>query len=420
MRALTCLQYPTATSYLQLFELELIIVGTILTSLALMLGTILLVVSCFLPAYISFMVFLCITMTIVDVFGLLALAGIALDTACFVVLVMAVGLCVDYPVHIALHTCHIPLSTHHHLGETREEQKRLFESIDVDGSGTISPEELLNFTSLQLRTVAGQPVNVSSIRAAFRKVQRIQRTSSRTSTDQDDHLYELGPAEFAVYLKILRRNALENPLEALCEIRLSTAEERTMVGMGEMGGAVIKGSTTTLLGMTAMAFASSGVYRTFFLVMLASVGLGVLHATVLLPVLLSVMEVTDNCFPETEAQGYDSVAAGPSDVVASRNDSKPPARNTAAVHPTPVKTASKGELDSFHVGSVSEFRAATKRLTPDTPDGNVHSRRLEVRAADMVTVTRPPRAEHQKAEDYKYSKASYSGFDGAPLRRLEA
>ena len=87
--------------------------------------------------------------------------------------------------------------------------------------------------------------------------------------------------------------------------------------MGEMGGSVIKASITTLLGMTAMAFASSGSYRTFYFVMLGSVGIGVLHATVLFPVLLSIMEMTDKCFLASKVQVYNSVAAASSRVVPS-------------------------------------------------------------------------------------------------------
>ena len=50
---------------------------------------------------ICFMVFICVAFTLVDVVGALHFWGTTIDPLSSVCIIMAVGLCIDYPAHIA-------------------------------------------------------------------------------------------------------------------------------------------------------------------------------------------------------------------------------------------------------------------------------------------------------------------------------
>lgn len=64
-------------------------------------------------------------------------------------------------------------------------------------------------------------------------------------------------------------------------------KERTLLAMKAIGPAVLLGLATTFIGVLPLAFASSQVFRVFFLMFFSIVIVGGIHGFVLLPVLLS-------------------------------------------------------------------------------------------------------------------------------------
>ena len=76
--------------------------------------------------------------------------------------------------------------------------------------------------------------------------------------------------------------------------------ERAVEALRVMGGSVLKGGFTTLLGACVLAFSSSNAFRVFFKMLFATVVLGLVHGLVALPIFVSVFF---NVFASGKASG---------------------------------------------------------------------------------------------------------------------
>lgn len=75
---------------------------------------------------------------------------------------------------------------------------------------------------------------------------------------------------------------------AFLHAEASSVEERTKKAMDMIGGSVLKGAFTTLLGCIVLAFSSSTVFRIFFKLSFGTVIFGVLHGLIMVPIFLGV------------------------------------------------------------------------------------------------------------------------------------
>lgn len=78
-------------------------------------------------------------------------------------------------------------------------------------------------------------------------------------------------------------------LHSYFHVHAFTRTDRIVLALEQIGGSVLLGGLTTLLGVSALAFSSGQALFTFFVVFGAMVGLGLLHGLVFLPVVLSLL-----------------------------------------------------------------------------------------------------------------------------------
>ena len=58
----------------------------------------------------SIVVMICVTMTLVDVMGYMHFWGLTIDVVSSVIIIISIGLCVDYSAHILIFKCQCMLS----------------------------------------------------------------------------------------------------------------------------------------------------------------------------------------------------------------------------------------------------------------------------------------------------------------------
>ena len=78
------------------------------------------------------------------------------------------------------------------------------------------------------------------------------------------------------------------------EAQGSNRNEKTIETLGTVGTSVLAGGLSTFLGTMPLAFSTSEVFYTIFIVFLSLVIVGLAHGLVLLPVILSIFGPTES------------------------------------------------------------------------------------------------------------------------------
>ena len=93
------------------------------------------------------------------------------------------------------------------------------------------------------------------------------------------------------------------------ELKGTDREAKTIETLGTIGASVLIGGVTTMLGVVPLAFSTSEIFFTVFIIFFGLVVLGLLHGLVLLPVLLSlcgpVEEIDEDTVQESETEDGD-------------------------------------------------------------------------------------------------------------------
>jgi predicted RND superfamily exporter protein len=211
--------------------------------------------SLFLEPWLSILTTFSVFMVVVALFGTMAPAfwDIKLNVSSFINLVLAIGFAVDYSAHIAEGYM---VKGHHGSDATAEEESH---SQGLGGRGS---------TSGTTSSHASPPTSPSKT-ALLSSSRPLGMKSS--SMDFDDEKNKNNNKEED------GTTAAENKKPILAP------KERVHETMTELGGSVLNGGLSTLLGVLVLAFSESSGFRTLFEMFLSMVVFGLLHGLVFLP-----------------------------------------------------------------------------------------------------------------------------------------